>query len=62
MRLDANCVSTYCKPAKAIAIYVDGKAFTGDPRTIPLTNRKEIAVVVGTPPADIPRTGDFSGT
>ncbi len=54
VKLDTNCVATYCKPATPIAVYVNGKAFTGDPRTIPLSNLKEIAVVVGTAPARIP--------
>ena len=57
--LDANCVATYCRPAQKIAIYVDGTPFTGDPRTIPLTNFKEIAIVIGTPPTQIPAVGNF---
>jgi len=60
VHLDANCVATYCKPAKAVAVYVNGTAFTGDPRTIPLSNLKEIAVVIGTPPAQIPSTADWN--
>ena len=60
MKLDAKCVRTYCKPATKIAIYVNGKPFTGDPRTIDLSDHKEIAIVIGTPPAKIPSTGDFS--
>jgi hypothetical protein len=35
-------------------LYVNGSKFTGDPTSIPLSNNKEIAVVVGTPPASIP--------
>jgi hypothetical protein len=60
VKLDAKCVQKYCKPATKIAIYVDGKPFTGDPRTIDLSNQKEIAIVIGTPPAKIPSSGDFS--
>lgn len=37
-------------------IYVNGAEFKGDPTTIPLTNNKEIALVIGTPPATIPST------
>ena len=59
VRLDANCVNTYCKPAQTIAVYVDGKAFGGDPATIELTNHKEIAIVIGTPPASVPSTANF---
>jgi hypothetical protein len=53
-------VNTYCQPAKTIAVYVDGKAFTGDPATIELSNHKEIAIVIGTPPANVPSTADFN--
>lgn len=60
MRLDQNCVNTYCKPQTKIAVYVNGKPYTGDPRSITLSNFKEIAIVVGTPPAQIPKVGDFS--
>jgi hypothetical protein len=35
-------------------VYVNGKEFTGDPKTIPLANLTELAVVIGTPPASIP--------
>jgi hypothetical protein len=60
VKLDQSCVNTYCKPQTNIAIYVNGKPTTVDPRTIPLTNFKEIAIVIGTPPEKIPATGDFS--
>ena len=60
VKLDANCVDRYCRPATKIAIYVGGNRFTGDPRTIALSNFKEIAIVIGTPPAQIPKDGDFS--
>lgn len=46
-------------PAK-IAVYVDGKPYRQDPRAIELTDRREIAIVIGTPPAQIPKTADFS--
>lgn len=54
VRLTATCVATFCKPAKKIAIYVDGDRFTRDPRFIKLKDKREIAVVVGKPPAHIP--------
>jgi hypothetical protein len=60
VKLDAKCVEQYCRPDTKIAIYVDGAPFTGDPRKIALTDQKEIAVVIGSPPAEIPKTGDFS--
>jgi hypothetical protein len=58
--LDASCVATFCSPDTAIAIYVDGELAAGDPREIQLTDHREIAVVIGTPPAEIPKTADFS--
>jgi hypothetical protein len=38
---------------------VDGQAYEGDPREIELTDGKEIAVVVGEPPAEIPSSFEF---
>jgi hypothetical protein len=58
--LDASCVATYCSPTTTIAIYVDGTLTPGDPRTIQLADRREIAIVIGTPPPVIPSTADFS--
>jgi hypothetical protein len=58
--LDASCVATFCSPATTIAVYIDGEPFTGDPRGIELTDHREIAIVVGTPPSVIPKSADFS--
>jgi len=58
--LDGSCVGTFCSPSTTIAIYVDGELATGDPRAIELTNQREIAIVIGTPPPEIPRDADFS--
>jgi len=60
VRLTPTCVGSYCRPATSIKLYVDGRPFAGDPRTIQLTDHKEIAVVIGTPPKTIPSTADFS--
>ena len=49
--LNATCVGEYCSPAKEVAVYVNGKKFSGDPATIQLTNLKEIAIVIGAAPA-----------
>ena len=57
--LSDSCVGEFCKP-KAIAFYVDGEPYSGDPRAIELTDRKVIAIVIGTPPSEIPSTADFS--
>jgi hypothetical protein len=54
VRLDSKCVGGYCKPAAPITVYVDGEAYTADPRKITLEDHREIAVVIGSPPADIP--------
>jgi hypothetical protein len=58
--LDASCVATFCGPTTKIAIYIDGELSTGDPRAIELTDQREIAIVIGTPPPQIPKTADFS--
>jgi hypothetical protein len=55
--LTADCIADRCGGVK---VYVDGTQFTGDPSTIELTDHREIALVVGTPPADIPSRADFS--
>jgi hypothetical protein len=60
VRLDSNCVDEYCKPDTDITVSVNGKPRAGDPRTIPLTNFEEIAIVIGTPPENIPSRGNFS--
>jgi hypothetical protein len=53
-------VGEFCRPGDEIAIYVDGEPYEGDPREITLTDGKQIAVVIGDPPAEIPSTYDFS--
>ena len=59
VRLSESCVGEHCSP-EPIAFYVDGKPYTEDPRAIELTDRKVIVIVIGTPPAQIPKTADFS--
>jgi hypothetical protein len=56
VRLDQKCVSTYCRPATPIDFWENGTKFAGDPRTIDLSNLKEIAIVIGKPPANIPQS------
>lgn len=58
--LDPSCVATYCSPATPIAVYVNGELTPGDPRAIQLLDQREIAIVIGTPPAAIPKTADFA--
>ncbi len=52
--LDENCVGGYCRDATSIAIYIDGELYEGPPDEITLTDGKEIAIVIGTPPEEIP--------
>jgi hypothetical protein len=59
VRLGESCLGGHCSPER-VAFYVDGRPYRQDPRAIELTDRKEIAIVVGTPPPEIPRTADFS--
>jgi hypothetical protein len=59
VRLSDSCVGEYCSP-EPIEVYVDGQPYTQDPQTIKLTDRKQIAIVIGTPPEEIPETADFS--
>jgi len=60
VRLTDKCVGDYCSPTKPVAVYVDGKPYTQDPREIQLTFEEEIAIVIGKAPAEIPKTADFS--
>jgi hypothetical protein len=59
VRLGRACVGGYCRPTN-IEFFVNGNRYGGDPRTILLTDRKEIAIVIGTPPKKIPKTADIS--
>jgi hypothetical protein len=59
VRLGRTCFGGYCRPAN-IQFYVNGNLYKGNPREILLTDRKEIAIVIGTPPKKIPKTADFS--
>jgi len=59
VRLTESCVAEHCAP-EHIAFYVNGVPYTKDPSAIALTDRKEIAIVIGTPPPKIPKTADFS--
>jgi hypothetical protein len=54
VKLTSDCVGEYCAPAKAVAFYVDGDQVSGDPNAIKLEENAEIAIVIGTPPAEIP--------
>jgi hypothetical protein len=54
VKLDSSCVGEFCDPETSIAIYVDGEVHEGDPREIELSDGREIAVVIGEAPDEIP--------
>jgi hypothetical protein len=60
VRLTPKCVGGYCKAAAPITIYVDGDPYMDDPREIKLEDKREIAIVIGSPPDDIPSS--FGGS
>jgi hypothetical protein len=60
VRLDRSCVGGFCRTRAPIAFFVNGERYTKDPRAIGLADHREIAIVIGSPPARIPVRGDFS--
>jgi hypothetical protein len=54
VRLDESCVDEFCKPDVPVAVYVDGELQSGNPADIVFRDNQEIAIVIGTPPEDIP--------
>ena len=52
--LTAECVGGYCSPDASIQVFVDGETFSGDPADIELADQLEIAIVIGSPPEEIP--------
>jgi hypothetical protein len=61
VRLEDGCVGEYCDGETDIVVYLDGEQYDGDPASIELEDQLEIAIVIGTPPAQIPNSADFSG-
>lgn len=57
--LNESCVGGYCSPQTPIRVYIDGRQFSGDPSSIELTAHEEIALVIGTPPGQVPDHFDF---
>jgi len=55
VRLDRSCVGGYCTPKAPVAFFVDGKRYAADPAAIGLADRREIAIVIGSPPQPIPQ-------
>ena len=58
--LSPECVGGYCKPEASIQVFVDGELNSGDPADIELVDQREIAIVIGSPPDDIP--AEFPGS
>lgn len=52
--LSDECVGGYCAPDARIQVYLNGKTQAGNPAEIELHDRLEIAIVIGTPPSEIP--------
>jgi len=60
VRLDANCVGEFCTPQTKIAVYVNGKRKPlASASKITLSDRKEIAIVIGQRPKRIPSKVPF---
>jgi len=61
VRFDDTCVGDFCTPKTPITLYVDGKKTPlKGASSIPLSDQKEIALVIGKDPARIPSQADFS--
>jgi hypothetical protein len=60
VRLTSTCLGGYCNDgSQALQAFVDGNPFSGDPRTIPLTQHEDIVLAFGTTselPSPIPST------
>jgi hypothetical protein len=60
VRLDSTCVGGYCSPAARAVVLVDGNRFPGNPADIELADQREIAIVIGSLPSQVPSSYDFS--
>lgn len=59
VRLDRNCVGSYCIPATPFRLYVNGAERPGDLRSAQLGSHDELALVIGAPPAQVPAAFSF---
>lgn len=49
VRFSSKCIGSYCEDQQnSVKVFVDGKAVTGDPRTMALADQQEIVVAYGT--------------
>jgi hypothetical protein len=54
VRLTSSCIGGYCDGAAGtLSVFVNGRAFDADPRTVPLLDRERIVVTFGTE-AEVP--------
>jgi hypothetical protein len=54
VRLTSTCVGGYCDDgAHTLEVFVDGRAYRGDPRTLGLVDHEDVVVTFGTP-AEVP--------
>ena len=60
VELDDECVGEFCEADTDIAVYIGREEYDGDPRDIELEDQRQIAIVIGTPPDEIPDRADFS--
>lgn len=54
VRLTSSCIDGYCRPRAPIAVFVNGERLRGDPADLVFEDGQEIAVVIGSPPKEIP--------
>ena len=54
VKLNSGVVGEYSDTKTEFAFYVDGEAFHGNPTKIELSDGREIAIVIGSPPDEIP--------
>lgn len=59
VRLDESCLDEFCTPDVPLAVYVGGQRLEGNAADIVFRDNQEIAIVIGTPPEEIPDS--FSG-
>ena len=60
VRFTPSCLGGDCAGGdRRLRVYVDGRAYQGDPRALVLKPHQEIAFVIGTPPKTIPSKYKF---
>lgn len=63
VRLDEECVGTYCTDDTPIRVFVDGAEVSlAEAADIALSNHREIAITIGRLPSRVPDSADFSQT